>query len=485
MNYFYMLALLCVISQCAGARVDKEARSNNIIIGDPGSNEARVPKFVGLDASFLNDSFANESEILAYKNKIEQRNKCSADIWQRKEWNLNYYQEQNLPIVVGKVEDSKLFSSRYNGNGLRFLDLPIYMPKQGWRMPVELEQFKEVVKMAVEHERLCNPFFENDHYVYITVDQGIVPPYTAQRRSGYHSDSYRKIDTHKSDSNVLVDHIYVICDSCPTLFVGGPFVFDNVNPEEIDQVLALFAREAAHKEKIVHEPYTLLRIDPYCVHDAGINKSDQDVCRTFVKISFSKTQYRHLGNAHNALFVYDWPMVPRYMVPYTKEAIVESDHRKDRDMFIAIDKTDIDFLNKRCSVEWADERIFTVVKEGYVYAEPATEGEMLETRENGFLVSINVAVKGDYKVQFAGGNYGFVDEVRFNQRYLSVPHRKNLFCQKKSLRRAVRLKKKVRMLAPWGTMHYADIDDYLVYIDNEEVYFVPQDIFKSSYRILD
>lgn len=374
---------------------------NSIIIDSPESDEAKVPKFFGLDTSFL-DNALESKDIDIYKKEVEALNRTQKNLWGRKVWDLKFFQDQNFPVIVGKIKNKQLFSSLYQNRGLRFLDLPIYMPGQGWRIPIELDQFKEVIKMAVDHERLCHPDFEKDHYVYITVDQGHVEPQTSQRRAGWHSDSYRRINNEKSlGNNILVDHVYVIYDNCPTLYVEGPFSFDSIDPNNIDEVLKTLSDQAASKEKRLYPSHMLLRMDPYCIHDAGINDTDKPIDRTFVKISFSKTKYRHLGNVHNNLFIYDWPMVPRKNVPYTKGAIELSSHRKDRDSFLEIDPLDIDFEHKISNVPWASNCVQKVSKVGIVYAEPAKEGEMLESKCDNSIITIKVAEKGDYKIVYS------------------------------------------------------------------------------------
>jgi len=487
--YYKKIAYLCLLFSIETnfaeqtKNIDK-ITSQNIIIDSPSLEKSRVPKFIGMDTSFLQKIFTEET-IQQYKETIEKCNPYHTNIWQRKLWDIDYYKENNLPIVVGVIQDTQKFSSQHKDVGLRFLDLPLYMPNQGWRIPTELEQFKEIIKMAVDHERFCVHDFEKDHYVYITIDQGWVAPQTSQRRAGWHGDSYRKIDSHKPSPIVLVDHVYVAYDNCPTLFLEGPFSLDKIDPENVSEVLELFMTTSQHKKPITYPSYTVLRLDPYCVHDAGINTSNAPVFRTFVKISFSKIKYAHLGNAHNNLFVYDWPMTPRKKVPYTKEAISLSAHRKDRDQFIEIDTSSIDFLHKKSVVPWADSRVYTCYKKGRVYAVPAQEGDLLESQHDEFLITINVAQKDDYKVTFDQNDCGFINAKKFHELHSPDLNYKNWFFHKKILRRAVQLTQNVRLKAPWGTIQYACTGDYLIYVNEEDIYFVPKKLFEETFEILD
>ncbi len=456
---------------------------SSIKIDSPQSKNARAPKFLGIDTEFLNHTL--ESEALdAYKKGIETLNlSTNKNLWTRKVWNLNFFKDQNLPLIVGTIKNKTLFSSFYQNKGLRFLDLPIYMPTQGWRIPIELEQFKEVIKMALDHERICKPNFEKDHYVYITVDQGQVEPQTSQRRAGWHSDSYRRINNKKAQGkNILVDHVYVIYDNCPTVFAQGPFSLDSIDSNNINEVLASLNEQATTKEKKLYSNYTLLKMDPYCIHDAGINNTNKPINRTFVKLSFSKTKYRHLGNAHNNLFIYDWPMVPRKNVPYTKEALALSSHRKDRDSFLEIDCSEIDFEHKISNVSWASNNIQKVCKLSTIYAERAQEGDVIETKHNNSIATICIAEKGDYKVVYSPCDMWFLSESVFNELYEPILNKPNTYKLKNNQRYAVQLTQKVRMRAPWGTLAYAIPGDYLVYRTINDIYFVPKHLFEQTYK---
>lgn len=310
-------------------------------------------------------------------------------------------------------------------------------------------------------------------------------PRTSQRRGGFHGDSYRRVDTKKTPANILVDHVYVAYDNCPTIYKEGPFSLDNVDAQNVEAVLQQFSQEAEKQPTITYPSHTVLRMDPYCVHDAGVNTSGAPLKRTFVKISFSKTKYVHLGNAHNNLFVYDWPMVPRKGIPYTKDAIKESSHHKARDYYIEIDPSDIDFVHKKCTVPWASKHVHFAIKKKHIIAELANEGDCIETRNDSFLVTVNVAQKGDYKVTFGQNDVGFVNSETFHGLYTSDPHDKSKFWHKRIIRSTVQLTKDVRMKAPWGTLQYAKAGDYLVYIHENDCYFVPKDLFEKDYEIID
>lgn len=452
-----------------------------VVVESCEKNLEKTPHFKGLDPSFL--AAKPIEDIEAYKQEIAAQNPNHKELWSKRAWNLAYYNQKNLPVIIKKLQDPESFSKKHNGVGLRFLDLPLYMPSQGWRIPPELEQFKEVIALAVNHERAINPNFEKDHYVYITVDQGVAPPHKSQRRPGWHGDSYRRKDALKI--NKPTDNLYVIADNCPTIFVEGPFDLTTIDATNADAVLSRLEDTARTQKPITYPDYTLLKMDPYCVHDAGVNNTDKPIDRTFVKISVSKTKYCKLGNAHNQLFKYDWPMVPRHNVPYSKDAIKDSAHRKDRDHFEEIDTSLVDFTANACDVPWAKPEIFSCYKTALVRAEPADMGDIIETRDDSNIITTNVAEKGDWKVFSTQEDVYFMSDARFQQAYEKHPQQKDHYTPKKNIRRAVELTKDVRLKGPWGTWQYATTGDYLVYVDTHDVHAVPKKLFEETYKVVE
>ncbi len=361
--------------------------------------------------------------------------------------------------------------------------MPIYMPNQGWGIPSDLEQFKEVIAQVVKIEKNIDPDFEKKYFVYITVDQGKVEPQKAQRRTGWHGDSYLKIDSRKVKVEIPCDRVYVITDNCPTPFSPGPFSFENVNPENVDEVMAHFEKVSSGTTPEHYPSYTLLKLDPYCVHNVGFNNTDVPVFRTFVKISVSQNKYCKLGNAHNPLFTYDWAMTLRENVPYSIEALKKSSHRKDRDKFTEINSQQIDFNNNSSLKSWVKPSVLTVIKTGEIYAEPAQEGEMFSSLCDEFLSTINIAQKGDWKICSTHGEQYFITNEKLEKLYTKDPHCQSKYTPRPLERQAVQLTEDIRHMAPWGTLQYAKKGDWLLSIDKEDVYAVTNSRFHSEYTI--
>lgn len=227
----------------------------------------------------------------------------------RRPWNVQLFNQVNLPEVIGTV-NADSFSEQ---NNIRVLDMPIYMPGQGWAIPGEITQFLETIRLAVMSERRYG-HFEKDHYVYITVDQKVVREGKTSRRAGAHSDAYiefanQQIDITDKHADVVaqehgeVSHTYIIYDSVPTEFFNAPFPL--VDSSDAGS-LKTFDEIAATAPIVTYPTHTLLRLDPYVVHRCAVVPKDH--YRTFVKVSISKKKYARQGNTINPEFKYDWTM---------------------------------------------------------------------------------------------------------------------------------------------------------------------------------
>ena len=227
----------------------------------------------------------------------------------RKQWNIQEFNKQNLPTVIGKVDS--LFSCREN---IRVLDLPIYMHDQGWRIPDYLNQFNEIIDMVTTEEE---KYGLDNHYVYITVDQKLVKCGNTGRRKGAHSDAFmmvnnKQIDITSEHGKIVeqesgeVSHTYVVYDCLPTEFFTMPFPIVNT---DCSSVMETFDEIADNSSIVQYPNHTLLRLDPYVVHRSTV--AETDTYRTFVKVSVSNKKYARMGNTYNDWFDYDWTMKER------------------------------------------------------------------------------------------------------------------------------------------------------------------------------
>lgn len=229
----------------------------------------------------------------------------------RKIWNIEEFNKINLPEVLDFKVDKKRFSE---DNKIRVLDLPIFMPEQGFKIPDYLEQFKDIIEAVYNYEK---QYDLKDHYIYITVDQKEVKSGNTGRRAGAHSDAYIEkenvqVDVISENVEVIkkekdeVSHTYIVTDTLPTEFFEEKFPLTKTDCEGSIKTF----NEIAENAKIITYPvYTILKLDPYVIHRSAISNIDQK--RTFVKISFSKKRYSRKGNTINPEFDYNWKMKDR------------------------------------------------------------------------------------------------------------------------------------------------------------------------------
>jgi len=230
-------------------------------------------------------------------------------------WDIAEFGREHLPAVVGRLEGPHTFGIRLARGPVRVLDMPIKFPEDEWAIPINVTfVVGDAIALAAEYENAIEPI--EDKYVYITVDQKPVAPGTTQRREGWHSDAYltddhgRQYDiTAPAEGPGDVERTYICYDRLATVFAPGPWALSA--PNDCETVLREFAEQIDPVRAVVHEPYTVLGLDPYCVHNGAPNRSSVEIPRTFVKVQFSRRMYNRQGNTHNILLSYQWDMVPR------------------------------------------------------------------------------------------------------------------------------------------------------------------------------
>lgn len=131
-------------------------------------------------------------------------------------------------------------------------------------------------------------------YVYVTAKHMFQAPGCSFNRPGWHADGF------------LTDDInYVWCDCAPTIFNSSRFELtpdDEISMREMEE-------QAVPRLSNVYPDNSLLRLDQYCIHRVADTTMPQ--VRTFAKVSISRDRYDLIGNSHNHLLQYNWPMRPR------------------------------------------------------------------------------------------------------------------------------------------------------------------------------
>ena len=192
------------------------------------------------------------------------RDKSLDNLFRRRYWDIQMFDDMNLPIVISNLNNPHLFQKKNHTQFFWLLDLPIKMPGINWKIPTELLQFSEFIIKCVHYEKLINPNID-DYYAYLSVDQRQVNPGQSQRRPGWHSDSFITESTRKNltDSNVPidVDSIYLAYNCLPTEFCSGPFTFDHsFDHNNNADVLNHFEQMSKGLKIVTYPPFTILKI---------------------------------------------------------------------------------------------------------------------------------------------------------------------------------------------------------------------------------
>lgn len=432
-----------------------------------------------IDVSFLEKGNRPSLEEIQKITKDLNPSQSEEKLFTARKWTVEKFEEENLPVVIGELKNKQAFSEQ---RGMRILDLPIKMPGQGWKIPEELEQFKEIIAMSVDQERMLNPKFDDDYFVYIIIDQKTVVPGENQRRAGYHSDAFvtgeTEVEIDGEEAARLVDRTYLAFDDLATGFLPGPFPVD-VDPEDCEGVLETFKKRAEGKTPVLYPPYTVLRLDPYDVHSSRTNETAAPIIRTFVKISFSRSVYNREGNDINPHFRYNWSMVPRDPKKRAHRNHIVGADKIDREKFMVVDPRDLDF--EKDEINWVEKGIFSAKKIEGVRAEPAKPGERLETKVNDFLVTSNVAREGFWKITTSQGDQYFLDGKRFEDNYEVEPDEKGIYKSKGLSRKMVKISKDICFVAPWGAMQYIPKGGVLVISDKYDIYGIHPGNFEASF----
>ncbi len=215
-------------------------------------------------------------------------------------WNLSKMMESHAPVSLGSLKDQGSF----NRSTVSVLNMPIKFPGSEIRIPIELEQFRELLQKAIDHEAEINPEV-NDFYIYITVDQNFVRKGSSHRRPGIHIDG---VQGRRYPVKLPPEHMYSASNSVGTIFYDQVFDLRKLDPDK-QHVHAELERQAKPESRMFTKDYELYLWDAYSVHETAI--AQQDTNRTFVRVELSKKIYDDHGDTQNPLFDYNWPRVLR------------------------------------------------------------------------------------------------------------------------------------------------------------------------------
>lgn len=223
-----------------------------------------------------------------------------------KPFDLTEFRTARQPVSLGILTATEQVA--FKPGSPRTLDLPIKFPGSNFRLPGEFAHLAPLIQRVANYEAAVNPDCYDEYYCYLTVDQGEVKPGKLQREAPCHVDGFQGA---RWRPKVRGNHTYTVSDKLPTVYYVQPFMLEHLDEAVHDFFYEMNAQVAdtnsAHAWR--PEPGELTLMDCYTVHRG--DEAETTVFRTFIRISFEVRIFDRQGNAHNPLFAYNWPMVPR------------------------------------------------------------------------------------------------------------------------------------------------------------------------------
>lgn len=151
--------------------------------------------------------------------------------------------------------------------------------------------------LAIYNDLGREKWVENN--IYVTAKRMFCGAGSTPNRPGWHADGFGTEDLN-----------YIWYDSVPTIFNISRF-----NITEGDHVKSLqeFDAQARPENNVVLPVRHLLRLDPYVVHRVADTPEEQ-IMRTFIKISVSKERYNLKDNSRNPDLPTNWKYYDRATV---------------------------------------------------------------------------------------------------------------------------------------------------------------------------
>lgn len=122
----------------------------------------KVGKKTISEAVLSNHGFCFNPNFIGYFNIEVKSLKFLNEVW-----NDSCFEEVNLPEVLFCLndEEKELFNKQKD---IRVLDLPIKFPGSGYRVPLDLLDFLQIIKKVAIHESKINHKLD-DYFCYLTV----------------------------------------------------------------------------------------------------------------------------------------------------------------------------------------------------------------------------------------------------------------------------------------------------------------------------
>ena len=210
-------------------------------------------------------------------------------------WNPKNFGKENIPEIVGEIDNKKIFS---NPGKVSVLDMLVKLPNGDIKIPFKDKSINEIVDRVIKHEKEINPNWEN-YYMYLTLHQSFVKKGDSQRRGGAHFDGMQGSNY---KDKLPICHSYIISDEVPTVFHTNPF--DTSDLTDKDNWFKKLSKQVDDDYNYNIKPYTIYFMTAYHLHSAM--PTDKDTFRTFVRIEFSLKKFDREDNTRNPLINVKW-----------------------------------------------------------------------------------------------------------------------------------------------------------------------------------
>lgn len=414
-------------------------------------------------------------EVSADLEKLNPNHPNKETFTSRVPWDLSALNKINLPVIIGSLNGSKNREAFSDITTIQVFDMPIYMPKQGWKIPKELTHYLPVIAKVIAAETLSNPDIDS-YNAYLTIDCGVVAPRTFARREGLHVDGFLT-SANTNGATTWGDNTYVVSNqqALQTEFYPGPFDLSNVDKDDPTAVLEALAKQGENMTFWQAKPYDIVKMSVNNVHAVHPNLTDRHLARTFLKMTFSERLFNRSGNTANPFLDYRFTYVPRANGRNTQNyaGTVPSGYLDVR----------LDELSKNDKLpEWIIGTKFKITKKEdvIVTATPAKEGEILETRVGQDLITRNIARKGDMKVSRTPVDSYFLGK-QFEHLYERIEGR--FFKPKARTLHAYQVARPISFIASWGTRQNIPAGGVVVE-DNCERWGVHPESFHATYSTI-
>jgi hypothetical protein len=207
-------------------------------------------------------------------------------------WDPARFAVARAPLVVGRVEDRRRFSSPIPA---RVSNVPVKLPGSEYRFPAETESVREALQLMIDCEHAVNPAVD-EYYAYLTVDQDVIGEGQSQRGTDVHAEPLQGT---RIDPKRAADHGYVCTDRDPPRFFGQAFHLSAADVAA-DAYNDAFAAQARLESAVRAAPYEVVLFDAYSVH--GAVPAAATARRTFIRCLYSTGVFAYPSDTRNALF---------------------------------------------------------------------------------------------------------------------------------------------------------------------------------------